>query len=71
MLGDAKCDERLTIADAAAIIQHTGNQDEYDMSEQRIANADCCNPGDGVTGKDANVIQILETELITSLPVFD
>ena len=48
-----------------------GNQDEYGLSEQGLANADCCNPGDGVTGKDANAIQMLEAELITSLPVFD
>ncbi len=71
LLGDANCDGILTIADATAIIQHMGNQDEYGLSEQGLANADCCNPGDGVTGKDANAIQMLEAELITSLPVFD
>ena len=71
LLGDANCDGRLTIADATAIVQHMGNQDEYGLSPQGLINADCCNPGDGVSGKDANAIQMIEAGLITSLPVID
>lgn len=71
LLGDANCDGRLTIADATAIIQHLGNHDEYALSEQGEKNADCYNPGDGVTGKDANAIQMIEAKIITKLPVIE
>ncbi|MDE5937248.1 MAG: cellulase family glycosylhydrolase [Ruminococcus sp.] len=71
LLGDANCDGRLTIADATAIIQHLGNHDEYALSEQGEKNADCYNPGDGITGKDANAIQMIEAKIITELPVIE
>ena len=71
LLGDANCDGRLTIADATAIIQHIGNQDEYGLSPQGLLNADCCNPGDGVSGKDANSIQKIEAGLLSKLPEID
>lgn len=64
--GDANCDGLVTIADATAIVQHLGNQDEYGLSEQGKLNADC--DGDpGVTGSDSNRIQMLEAGLITEL----
>lgn len=64
--GDANCDGRVTIADATAIVQHLGNQDEYGLSEQGAINADC--DGDpGVTGADANRIQMLEAGLISEI----
>lgn len=65
--GDANCDGKLTIADAAAIVQFIGNPDEYPLSEQGKINADCYNTGDGVTGKDAAAIQMIEAGLIKSL----
>lgn len=71
LIGDSNCDGRVTIADATAIIQALGNADEYSLSEQGAKNADCYNPGDGVTGKDANAIQHLEAKLITQLPVIE
>lgn len=71
VMGDANCDGILTIADATAIIQHLGNHDEYALSEQGEKNADCYNPGDGVTGKDALAIQNLEAKLISKLPVIE
>ncbi len=71
MIGDANCDGRVTIADATAIIQHLGNHDEYALSEQGEKNADCYNPGDGITGKDANAIQMIEAKIITELPVIE
>lgn len=67
LYGDANCDGRVTIADATAIVQAIGNPDEYALSEQGEKNADCYNTGDGVTGKDANAIQMLEAGLIESL----
>ncbi len=71
LIGDANCDGRVTIADATAIIQHLGNHDEYALSEQGEKNADCYNPGDGITGKDANAIQMIEAKIITELPVIE
>ncbi len=68
LLGDANCDGILTIADATAIIQHLGNEDEYGLSAQGLVNADCYNPGDGVSGKDANSIQKIESGLLSKLP---
>lgn len=67
LLGDANCDGKVTIADATAIIQALGNPDEYALSEQGEKNADCFNIGDGVTGRDAVLIQNLEAGLIDSL----
>lgn len=67
LIGDANCDGKVTIADATAIIQYIGNPDEYALSAQGKKNADSYNTGDGVTGKDANAIQMLEAGLITSL----
>ncbi|MDE5854035.1 MAG: hypothetical protein K2H19_03120 [Ruminococcus sp.] len=64
--GDANCDGKVTIADATAIVQHLGNQDEYGLSKQGLLNADC--DGDpGVTGADSNRIQMLEAGLITEV----
>lgn len=69
--GDANCDGKVTIADATAIIQALGNQDEYALSEQGSINADVIDNGDGVTGADANAIQAIEAGFIkqTDLPL--
>lgn len=64
--GDANLDGYVTIADATAIIQHLGNQDKYGLSEQGALNADC-DGEPGVTGADANRIQMLEAGLITEV----
>ncbi|MCM1132416.1 MAG: cellulase family glycosylhydrolase [Ruminococcus flavefaciens] len=68
LLGDANEDGIVDIADAAAIIQHLGNKDKYALSEQGAKNADCYNPGDGVSGMDALAIQKLKAKMIKSLP---
>ena len=68
VLGDANCDGEVTMADAAAIYQALGNADKYALSEQGAANADCCNPGDGVTAADALAVQKLTAKLISKLP---
>ena len=57
LYGDANCDGIVTIADATAIIQALGNEDEYALSAEGADNADVYNRGDGVTGMDAVSIQ--------------
>ena len=66
--GDANCDGTVTMADAAAIFQSLGNPDKYALSEQGLANADCSNPGDGVTPADGLAVQKLNAGLIDALP---
>lgn len=70
LYGDANCDGKVTIADSTAILQHVGNQDKYPLSPQGEKNADCCDPGSGVTGLDAISIQKLDAKQLTSLPEF-
>nr|MDE6789633.1 DUF5620 domain-containing protein [Ruminococcus sp.] len=62
--GDANEDKSVDIADATAIIQHMGNPDEYSLSEQGKLNADIVNNGDGVTGADAVLLQLLEAQQV-------
>ncbi|MDE5569625.1 MAG: RICIN domain-containing protein [Ruminococcus sp.] len=64
LLGDANEDGSVDIADATAIVQHMGNPDEYGLTEQGKINADIVNTGDGVTGADAVVLQLLEAKKI-------
>ena len=66
--GDANLDGNVTVADAVAILQYIGNKDKYALDEEAKANADCYDPGDGITGKDALAIQKLDAKLIKSLP---
>ena len=66
--GDANLDGNVTVADAVAILQYIGNKDKYKLSDEARANADCFNPGDGITGMDALAIQKLDAKLIKSLP---
>ncbi|MDE5936801.1 MAG: 1,4-beta-glucanase [Ruminococcus sp.] len=69
--GDANCDDKVTIADATAIIQALGNEDEYALSAQGAVNADVVDNGNGLTGYDSNAIQAIEAGFIkqTDLPV--
>lgn len=66
--GDANCDGEVSMADAAAIYQALGNPDKYSLSAQGAANADCCDPGNGVTAADAIAIQKLTASILTKLP---
>ncbi len=68
LLGDANLDGYVTVADAVAILQHVALQDKYGLKGQALINADCCNPGDGVTAKDALSIQKLDARVIKQLP---
>lgn len=68
LLGDANLDKKVTVADAVAILQALANKDKYGLTAEGAANADCCDPGDGVTAKDALAIQRLDAQVIKSLP---
>jgi mannan endo-1,4-beta-mannosidase len=70
LIGDANLDEKVTVADAVAILQSIGNKDKYALKTQGAINADCCDPGDGVTARDALSIQKLDAGAIKELPEF-
>ena len=70
LIGDANLDEKVTVADAVAILQSIGNKDKYELKTQGALNADCCDPGDGVTARDALSIQKLDAGAIKELPEF-
>lgn len=66
--GDANLDDSATISDSVAILQYIANADEYPLDDVAKANADVYNPGDGITGKDADSIMKFETGVISSFP---
>ncbi len=68
LMGDANLDGKVTVADAVAILQHIALMDKYGLKGQALINADCYNPGDGVTAKDALAVQKLDAKVITELP---
>ncbi|MDE6775210.1 MAG: glycoside hydrolase [Ruminococcus sp.] len=68
MYGDANCDNEVSVADATLILQYLGNKDKYTLSEQGAKNADCYNPGDGLSTMDALAIQKLDAGAIKELP---
>ena len=75
--GDSNCDGKIDMSDAVLIMQSLSNPDKYGLegsdpthiTEWGMQNADCCNPGDGVTNEDALAIQMLKLEMIDSLPI--
>ena len=66
--GDANCDGKVTMADAAAIYQHLGNFDKYALSEQGAKNADV-NGAAGITADDAITIQKVGANLISEADI--
>ncbi|MBR3759685.1 MAG: dockerin type I repeat-containing protein [Ruminococcus sp.] len=74
--GDANADGNIALSDAIMIMQVIGNPDSYGMggsdpsaiTENGFNNADCCNPGDGLTNLDALAIQKYLLKLIPELP---
>lgn len=74
--GDANADGEITLSDAITIMQVIGNPDSYGpngsdpsaITETGLVNADCCNPGDGLTNLDALAIQRYLLKLINELP---
>lgn len=64
--GDANCDSVISIADAACIFQYLANPDKYKLTDEGLMNADCANPGSGITANDAIVIIQYDAGLIFS-----
>lgn len=71
LLGDANNDGIVDIADATRILQAIGNGDKYGLTPVQEANADCYDPGSGITALDALAIQKLDAKVISSLPEID
>ena len=69
MYGDANCDNKVTLSDALAILQYVVNETKYPLTEQGLINADCYNPGDGITANDSLAVQRLDTKDIDKLPL--
>jgi len=69
--GDANCDNSVTLNDAVAILQFVANYKKYPLTPEGIANADVFSPGDGITGLDALAIQMLDANMIKTLPIYE
>ncbi len=69
--GDANLDTKVTVADAVAILQAIANKDKYALKPQGAKNADVYANGDGITPKDALMIQMVDAGKLklTDLPV--
>ncbi len=68
LYGDANLDNKVTVADAVAILQHIALNDKYGLKGQALTNADCFNPGDGITAKDALSVQKYDAKVLLALP---
>ena len=74
--GDATGDDQVLMNDVVLIMQALANKDVYGiggsdenaLTDKGLANADCYNPGDGLTVKDAQSVQKLLLDLISELP---
>ncbi len=69
--GDANLDGKVTVADAVAILQHVALPDKYALTGAALENADVFDNGDGVTAKDALIIQQVDAGIYKAdeLPV--
>ena len=70
LYGDANNDKGVSISDSVAILQYVANESKYPIAEETKPNADVFNPGDGITGNDANSIMKFEAGTIESLPEY-
>ncbi|MCM1529923.1 MAG: glycoside hydrolase family 9 protein [Alistipes sp.] len=68
LLGDANCDGIVDISDATLILQSIGNSDKYKLSAAGAKNADCYDPGSGITAMDSLAIQKYDAKILTKLP---
>lgn len=76
--GDADCDGEVKMNDAVLIMQSISNPDKFDvggsddhaLTSEGRKNADCFEPGSGVTPNDALTIQRYLIKLVPSLPEF-
>ena len=70
LYGDANNDKGVSISDSVAILQYVANESKYPIADETKPNADVFNPGDGITGNDANSIMKLESGVIETLPEY-
>ena len=66
--GDANLDNKVTVADCVAILQHCAARDKYELKGQALINSDV-DGNEGVTAKDALTIQMYDAKVISQLPV--
>nr|AEV58492.1 scaffoldin C [Ruminococcus flavefaciens] len=65
--GDANLDNKVSVADAVAILQSIANKDKYALKPQGAVNGDVEGNNDGITGADALRIQKWDAGVITTL----
>nr|AEV58591.1 scaffoldin C [Ruminococcus flavefaciens] len=65
--GDANFDNKVSVADAVAILQSIANKDKYALKPQGAVNGDVEGNNDGITGADALRIQKWDAGAITTL----
>nr|AEV58481.1 scaffoldin C [Ruminococcus flavefaciens] len=65
--GDAYLDNKVSVADAVAILQSIANKDKYALKPQGAVNGDVEGNNDGITGADALRIQKWDAGAITTL----
>ena len=68
IIGDANSDFKVSISDSVKILQNIANSEKYTLTEQEKINADCYDPGSGITGLDAAAIQKFDAGIIDKLP---
>lgn len=68
LYGDANGDGTVDIADATRILQYIGNGDKYGLDDKGMKNADCFDPGSGITALDALSVQKYDAKVIGELP---
>ena len=61
--GDANCDQKITVADAVAVLQYVANQTKYSLTPEGLVNADV-DGSEGITGTDAITIQQVDAGLV-------
>ena len=66
--GDANLDGKISISDAVRVLQYIANGEKYSLEKQALVNADV-DGNEGVSGKDAAVIQQYDAGIIKELPV--
>nr|AEV58653.1 scaffoldin C [Ruminococcus flavefaciens] len=65
--GDANLDNKVSVADAVAILQSIANKDKYALKPQGAVSGDVEGNNDGITGADALRIQKWDAGAITTL----
>nr|AEV58664.1 scaffoldin C [Ruminococcus flavefaciens] len=65
--GDANLDNKVSVANAVAILQSIANKDKYALKPQGAVNGDVEGNNDGITGADALRIQKWDAGAITTL----